>query len=131
MAKITYHTHDSKTHTIDVQNGLTVMEGAVQNDIPGIDADCGGGMITVTTGDENADLYVTRRGSLDAVGKPTKEYNKESFAITVNDPNELDSHYLYYMLSYIHSTGYFKTKANGTTNLVNIRKEDILNIPVK
>ena len=44
MAKITYHTHDNKTHTIDVQNGLTVMEGAVQNDIPGIDADCGGGM---------------------------------------------------------------------------------------
>ena len=40
MAKITYHTHDTKTHTIDVQNGLTVMEGAIQNDIPGIDADC-------------------------------------------------------------------------------------------
>ena len=48
MAKITYHTHDSKTHTIDVQNGLTVMEGAVQNDIPGIDADCGGGMACAT-----------------------------------------------------------------------------------
>ena len=48
MAKITYITHDSKTHTIDVQNGLTVMEGAVQNDIPGIDADCGGGMACAT-----------------------------------------------------------------------------------
>ena len=48
MAKITYNTHDSKTHTIDVQNGLTVMEGAVQNDIPGIDADCGGGMACAT-----------------------------------------------------------------------------------
>ena len=43
MTKITYNTHDNKTQTIDVQNGLTVMEGAVQNDIPGIDADCGGG----------------------------------------------------------------------------------------
>ena len=48
MAKITYNTHDSKTHTIEVQNGLTVMEGAVQNDIPGIDADCGGGMACAT-----------------------------------------------------------------------------------
>ena len=48
MAKITYNTNDSKTHTIDVQNGLTVMEGAVQNDIPGIDADCGGGMACAT-----------------------------------------------------------------------------------
>ena len=48
MAKITYITHDNKNHTIDVQNGLTVMEGAVQNDIPGIDADCGGGMACAT-----------------------------------------------------------------------------------
>ena len=48
MAKITYNTHDGKTHTIDVQNGLSVMEGAVQNDIPGIDADCGGGMACAT-----------------------------------------------------------------------------------
>ena len=48
MAKITYHTHDNKTHTIDVQKGLTVMEGAIQNDIPGIDADCGGGMACAT-----------------------------------------------------------------------------------
>ena len=43
MPKITYKTQDNKTHVIDVQNGLTVMEGAIQNDIPGIDADCGGG----------------------------------------------------------------------------------------
>ena len=48
MAKITYNTYDNKTHSIDVQNGLTVMEGAVQNDIPGIDADCGGGMACAT-----------------------------------------------------------------------------------
>ena len=42
MAKITYITHENEKHTIEVQNGLTVMEGAVQNNIPGIDADCGG-----------------------------------------------------------------------------------------
>ena len=49
MAKITYITPDDKIHEIDVQNGLTVMEGAVQNDIPGIDADCGGGMACATS----------------------------------------------------------------------------------
>ena len=48
MAKITYITSDDQTHTIEVQNGLTVMEGAVQNNIPGIDADCGGGMACAT-----------------------------------------------------------------------------------
>ena len=48
MPKIIFNTHDNKTHTVDVNNGLTVMEGAVQNDIPGIDADCGGGMACAT-----------------------------------------------------------------------------------
>ena len=48
MAKITYITHDNQKHEVEVQNGLTVMEGAVQNDIPGIDADCGGGMACAT-----------------------------------------------------------------------------------
>ena len=48
MAKITYIEHNGKSHTINVENGLTVMEGAVQNDIPGIDADCGGSMACAT-----------------------------------------------------------------------------------
>ena len=48
MPKINYITHDNQSHSIEVQNGLTVMEGAVQNDIPGIDADCGGGMACAT-----------------------------------------------------------------------------------
>ena len=48
MAKITYIEHNGTNHTVDVQNGLTVMEGAVQNNIPGIDADCGGGMACAT-----------------------------------------------------------------------------------
>ncbi len=66
MAKIIYNTHDNKTHTIEVQNGLTVMEGAVQNDIPGIDADCGGCMACST-----CHVYVDE----DLVQKiPKKEY---------------------------------------------------------
>ena len=48
MTKITYIEYNGTEHTIDVQNGLTVMEGAVQNDVPGIDADCGGSMACAT-----------------------------------------------------------------------------------
>tara|TARA_B100001175_G_scaffold172376_1_gene146298 strand:- start:308 stop:628 length:321 start_codon:yes stop_codon:yes gene_type:complete len=48
MPKITYIEHGGKNHTIEVANGLTVMEGAVQNNIPGIDADCGGSMACAT-----------------------------------------------------------------------------------
>ena len=48
MAKIKYIEHNGKEHIVEVQNGLTVMEGAVQTDIPGIDADCGGSMSCAT-----------------------------------------------------------------------------------
>ena len=48
MAKITYIENNGKSHSVDVADGLTVMEGAVQNNIPGIDADCGGGMACAT-----------------------------------------------------------------------------------
>ena len=42
MPKITYIEHNGTPHEVDVPLGLTVMEGAVNNNIPGIDADCGG-----------------------------------------------------------------------------------------
>ena len=48
MPKITYIEHNGKSHTIDVANGLSVIEGAIQNNIPGIDADCGGSMACAT-----------------------------------------------------------------------------------
>ena len=48
MAKIKYIAHNGKEHEVNVANGLSVMEGAIQNDIPGIDADCGGGMACAT-----------------------------------------------------------------------------------
>ena len=48
MPKITYVEHSGEKRTINVDKGLTVMEGAIQNEIPGIDADCGGGMACAT-----------------------------------------------------------------------------------
>ncbi|MGH1424372.1 MAG: 2Fe-2S iron-sulfur cluster-binding protein [Pseudooceanicola sp.] len=42
MAKITYIEHNGTEHVVDVANGMTVMEGARDNGIPGIEADCGG-----------------------------------------------------------------------------------------
>ena len=48
MAKITYIEHDGKEHVIEVKPGQSVMEGAVKNNIPGIDADCGGACACAT-----------------------------------------------------------------------------------
>lgn len=48
MAKIKYIEHTGKEHVVDVKTGLSVMEGAVKNLIPGIDADCGGACACAT-----------------------------------------------------------------------------------
>ena len=48
MPKIIYKDNQGNSKIIEVENGLSVMEGAIQNDIPGIDADCGGAMACAT-----------------------------------------------------------------------------------
>tara|TARA_Y100000590_G_scaffold230863_1_gene260202 strand:- start:150 stop:470 length:321 start_codon:yes stop_codon:yes gene_type:complete len=95
MAKITYIEHNGKSHTIDVSNGLTVMEGAIQNNIPGIDADCGGSCACAT-----CHVYVDEKwfaklpekqnaeqDMLDMAFEPNK-FSRLSCQITVGD--ELD-----------------------------------------
>ena len=42
MAKITFITHDGTEHAVDADNGVSVMNAAIDNLVPGIDADCGG-----------------------------------------------------------------------------------------
>ena len=48
MPRISYIEHDRTEHVIEVKTGLSVMEGAVRNNIPGIDADCGGACACAT-----------------------------------------------------------------------------------
>ena len=64
MPKITYQDIKGNSKIINVENGLTVMEGAIQNDIPGIDADCGGSMACAT-----CHVYVEEKW-LDKLPKP-------------------------------------------------------------
>jgi 2Fe-2S ferredoxin len=48
MAKITYIEFDGTEHSAEVKTGLSVMEGAIRNNIPGIEADCGGACACAT-----------------------------------------------------------------------------------
>jgi 2Fe-2S ferredoxin len=48
MPKIIYITTDGNRHEIDVENGYSVMEGAINNDIDGIVAECGGACACAT-----------------------------------------------------------------------------------
>ncbi len=48
MPKVKYIEHTGKEHDVEVPEGWSVMEGAVKNLIPGIDADCGGACACAT-----------------------------------------------------------------------------------
>ncbi len=48
MPKITYITPDGTQHDVDVDTGYSVMEGAINNDIQGIVAECGGACACAT-----------------------------------------------------------------------------------
>ena len=95
MPKITYKDFQGQKKTIEVDNGLSVMEGAIQNDIPGIDADCGGSMACAT-----CHVYVEEKwfnklekaedaevDMIDMAFEP-KKYSRLSCQIIIND--ELD-----------------------------------------
>lgn len=48
MPKITYVTHEGVQRTLEIKEGLTVMEGAIHNSVAGIDAECGGACACAT-----------------------------------------------------------------------------------
>ncbi len=48
MAKITYIAFDGTEFVVEAQNGSTVMENAIRNQIPGIEAECGGACACAT-----------------------------------------------------------------------------------
>ena len=80
MPKITYIEYNGKAHTIEVANGLSVMEGAIQKNIPGIDADCGGGMACAT-----CHVYVKQEW-FDKL--PKKENGEEDMIDMAYEPNK-------------------------------------------
>ena len=80
MPKIIYIENTGNSKTIEVANGLSVMEGAVQNDVSGIDADCGGGMACAT-----CHVYVKEEW-LDKI--PNKEDGEEDMLDMAFEPNK-------------------------------------------
>ena len=84
MAKITYIEHDGTEHTVEVKKGLSVMEGAIRNNVPGIDADCGGACACAT-----CHVYVDEAWTA-AVGEPEPmEEDMLDFAFDVRPTSRL------------------------------------------
>lgn len=67
MAKITYIEHNGTEHVVEVKPGMTVMEGARDNGVPGIDADCGGACACSTCHVYVDDAWVDRVPAKDSM----------------------------------------------------------------
>lgn len=84
MAKITYIEHDGTRHAVDVDTGLTVMEGAIRNMVPGIDADCGGACACAT-----CHVYVDPAFETKTGDRSSMEDSMLDFASDVQDNSRL------------------------------------------
>ncbi|WKL58177.1 2Fe-2S iron-sulfur cluster-binding protein [Asticcacaulis sp. ZE23SCel15] len=63
MVKIIYIEQNGERHEIDAKVGNTVMEGAIKNNVPGIDADCGGACACATCHVYVADEWFEKVGN--------------------------------------------------------------------
>lgn len=84
MAKITYIENDGTEHQVEVGNGLTVMEGAIRNMVPGIDADCGGACACAT-----CHVYVDQAFEAKTGERSSMEESMLDFASDVQDNSRL------------------------------------------
>ncbi len=62
MTKITFIDASGQSRTVDAEDGSTVMEAALKNSIPGIEAECGGACACATCHVYVDDAWVEKLG---------------------------------------------------------------------
>ena len=88
MPKITFIEHNGTAHTVETEAGLSVMLAAITNNVPGIDADCGGECACATCHvyiEPEWQEKVTREAGL----PNAQEASMLSFAATTQDNSRL------------------------------------------
>lgn len=84
MTTITYIEHDGTEHTVEATDGLSVMENAIRNMVPGIDADCGGACACAT-----CHVYVDPAWEAKTGERSSMEQSMLDFASDVKETSRL------------------------------------------
>ena len=84
MPKIIFMEHDGSKHEVDASTGVTLMEAAIQNSVPGIDADCGGACACAT-----CHVYVHQEWVTKVGDRNDMEQSMLDFAENVSDASRL------------------------------------------
>ena len=84
MVKVTFIEFDKTEHTIDAENEMSLMEVAIQNGVPGIDADCGGACACATCHVYIDSNWIDKTGTAEQM-----EQDMLVFAFDVTDQSRL------------------------------------------
>ncbi len=84
MAKITFIQPDGTAQEVEAEAGMTVMEAAKTNDIPGIEAECGGACACAT-----CHVYVNEAWRDKLSNRESMEEDMLDFAFNVRDESRL------------------------------------------
>lgn len=87
-----------------------------------------GDVATVKTNFPEADFWITRRGSLKTVGKPTRDFYQEHIGVRVERTDILLPEYLMICMEFLHKKSVWEPLATGSLSLVNIRVSDVKSI---
>ncbi len=92
MARIIFFEHDGTRHEVEATNGASVMETAVNNSVPGIDADCGGACACATCHVYIDEAWVEKTATAESMeesmldfASDMKDNSRLSCQITVTD----------------------------------------------
>ena len=84
MPKITYIEHNGTEHEVEADVGMTVMEVAIKNQVPGIDAECGGACACAT-----CHVYIEEAWRSTTGGPEEMEEDMLDFAFDVRENSRL------------------------------------------
>ena len=80
MPQVTYIEHDGTAHQVELEDGLSVMRGAVDNGVPGIDADCGGECACATCHVFVEEPWLEKTGDAERTGSQHAELRRDGAA---------------------------------------------------
>lgn len=77
MPKITYIEQNGTEHVVEADPGVSIMEAAVKNMVPGIDADCGGACACATCHVYIDEAWVEKTGKAEAMEESMLDFAYE------------------------------------------------------
>ena len=85
-------------------------------------------LAVIRTDFTDADFWISRRGSIETIGQPSRVFSPYHIGVKIEQTNVLLPDYLYYMFLHWYQVGQWRPLAYGSLSLVHIRVADVRNV---